>query len=84
MIAQLRKKIPKMSEISIPSFQTLAVYFVYRILDYLDDFDIVYSMRNVSRHINRIVDNYTRDQIVAAKCHIFILFSHSDIKGTQY
>lgn len=47
-----------MSEIFIPSFLTLPVELVYRILDNLDEFTILCSMRNVCKRINTIVETY--------------------------
>ncbi len=47
----------------IPSFQTLPVELVYRILDQMDDFTMLYSMRDVCGRINRIVDTYHRYQV---------------------
>ena len=42
------------------TFLTLPVELVYRILDYLDDWNLICSIRNVSTRINRIIDNYDR------------------------
>ena len=45
------------------TFLTLPVELVYRILDYLDDWSLICSIRNVSTRINRIIDNYHRYQV---------------------
>ena len=45
------------------TFLTLPVELVYRILDYLDDWSLICSMRNVSTRINSIIDNYHRYQV---------------------
>ena len=42
------------------TFLTLPVELVYRILDHLDDWSLICSIRNVSTRINRIIDNYDR------------------------
>ena len=45
------------------TFLTLPVELVYRILDYLDDWSLICSIRNVSTRINRIIDNYHRYRV---------------------
>ena len=45
------------------TFLTLPVELVYRILDYLDDWSLICSIRNVSTRINRIIDNYDRYRV---------------------
>ncbi len=45
------------------SFLTLPIELIYRILDQLDDFTMISSMRNVCTHINTIVDTYHRYQV---------------------
>ncbi len=52
-----------MSDKFISSLLTLPVNLVYHILDNLDEFTILCSMRNVSRRINAIVDSYHRYQV---------------------
>ncbi|CAF1526189.1 unnamed protein product, partial [Rotaria sordida] len=42
----------------IPSLLTLPVELVYRILDHLDDWKILYSVRNVCQRIDAIVGTY--------------------------
>ncbi|CAF4233402.1 unnamed protein product, partial [Rotaria magnacalcarata] len=43
-------------------FSTLPVEFIYRILDNLDEFTILYSTRNVCARLNSITDTYHRYQ----------------------
>ncbi|CAF0931303.1 unnamed protein product [Adineta steineri] len=50
----------KQKTTSAASFLTIPVELVYRILDNLDYFTILYSMRNVSQRHNAIVDSYPR------------------------
>ncbi|CAF1527679.1 unnamed protein product, partial [Adineta steineri] len=45
------------------SLLTLPVEIVYRILDNLDDFTILCSVRNVCRRLNAITDAYHRYQL---------------------
>jgi hypothetical protein len=52
-----------MSNKVILSLHTLPVELVYRILDHLDEFTFLCSMRNVCMRINAIVDNYHRYQV---------------------
>ncbi|CAF1258628.1 unnamed protein product [Rotaria sp. Silwood1] len=47
-----------MTDKVIPSFLTLPVELIYRILDNLDIFTILCSIFNVSTRINQIVDSY--------------------------
>ncbi|CAF1355163.1 unnamed protein product [Adineta ricciae] len=51
-----------MSKSSITSFHTLPVELFYRILDQQNEYTIVFSMRNICRRFNRIVDSYDRYQ----------------------
>jgi len=44
------------------SLNTIPVEFVYRILDELDDFDVLCSMRNVCIRLDKIIENYPRYQ----------------------
>lgn len=46
-----------------PSLQTLSVELVYRILDKLDEIDLIYSISNVSARLNMIMDTYHRYQV---------------------
>ena len=46
-----------------PSFLGLAIELVYRILDNLDDFTILCSVRNVCTRLNMITDTYHRYQV---------------------
>jgi hypothetical protein len=46
-----------------PSLLTLPVELVYRILDKLDVFTILCSMRDVCTHINTIIDTYHRYKV---------------------
>jgi hypothetical protein len=52
-----------MSNNFIPSLLALPVELVYRILDHLDEFNILSSMRNVCVRMNAIVDSYHRYQV---------------------
>ena len=45
------------------TFLTLPVELVYRILDHLDDWSLICSIRNVSTRINRIIDTYDRYRV---------------------
>jgi hypothetical protein len=45
------------------SLQTLPVELVYRILDKLDEFAIIFSIRDVCSRLNSIVDSYHRYQV---------------------
>jgi hypothetical protein len=64
-----------MTEKSILSLHTLPVEVVYRILDHLNKFNILWSMRNVCTRINTIVDTYQRYQ-VRFFVYFKILFFH--------
>ncbi len=57
------KQIRFMSDKMILSLLILPVELVYRILDNLNDLNIVYSMRNICTRINTIVDSYHRYQV---------------------
>jgi hypothetical protein len=46
-----------------PSLLTLPVEFIYRIFNYLDDFHIFCTMRNICTHMNTIIDNYRRYKV---------------------
>ncbi|CAF4343516.1 unnamed protein product, partial [Rotaria magnacalcarata] len=46
----------------IPPFLALPVELTYRILDYLDDFSTVCSIRDVCTRLNMIIDAYGRHQ----------------------
>ena len=50
------------SKISL-TFLTLPVELVYRVLDYLDDWSIICSIRNVCTRIDAIIDSYDRYQV---------------------
>jgi hypothetical protein len=52
-----------MSEKFVPDFLTLPVELVYRILDNLDEYTVLCSMRNVSTRINAIVNSYCPYQV---------------------
>jgi hypothetical protein len=68
-----------MSNKSMPSFVTLPVEIVYRILDHQTNFTIICSMRNVCQRLNEIVDSYHRYQVnffFYFKCLIFIHFQN--------
>lgn len=45
------------------SLHTLPIELVYRVLDNLDDFSLLCSLRNVCTRINAIVDSYSRYQV---------------------
>jgi hypothetical protein len=53
----------QMSNKIIPSLLTLPVELVYRILDKMDDWTMLCSMRNVCTQINITVDTYHRYQV---------------------
>ncbi len=79
-----------MSDQFIPSFLTLPVELVYRILDHLDEVSILWSMWDVCRRMNAIVDSYHRYQVISLLFqlsfsslmthHIFYLNSLADHK----
>ena len=46
---------------------TLPVELVYCILDFLESYEILFSVRNVSASLNAITDTYTRYQVSAAE-----------------
>ena len=50
------------SEINL-TFLTLPVELVYRILDYLDDWSLICSIRNVCTRTDAIIDSYYRYQV---------------------
>lgn len=56
-----------------PSLHALPKNVVYRILDCLDDFTILCSMTNVSKHIDTMIDSYRRHKVVA---RLAILITH--------
>ncbi|CAF3439819.1 unnamed protein product, partial [Rotaria sp. Silwood2] len=51
-----------MSDKVLPSLLALPVELVYRILDKLDEFTILCSVRNVCTRLNAITDTYHRYQ----------------------
>lgn len=53
-----------MSDKIILTLHTLPIELIYRILDNLTDFTILYSMRNVCQRMNAIVDSYHRYQVI--------------------
>lgn len=46
------------------SFLELPIEFVYRILDYVDDFTILCSVRDVCTRLNNITDTYNRYKVI--------------------
>ena len=46
-----------------PSFITLPVELIYRILDQLDEFAILSSVCNVCERLNSILDTYNRYKV---------------------
>lgn len=52
-----------MAEKIKPSLHTLPVEVLYRIMNHLDDFNILCTMRNVCTRINTIMDNYRRYKV---------------------
>ena len=52
-----------MSDKIIPSFDTLPLELVYRILDNMDELTISISMQNICTRINAIIDSYHRYQV---------------------
>jgi hypothetical protein len=75
-----------MSDQFIPSFLTLPVELVYRILDHLDEVSILWSMWDVCRRMNAIVDSYHRYQVISLlfQTLIFIIYETSFIFTTSY
>ncbi|CAF1303778.1 unnamed protein product [Rotaria sp. Silwood1] len=53
-----------MAEKIKPSLYTLPTELIYRILNYLDDFNLFCTMRNVCTRINTIMDSYRRYKTV--------------------
>ena len=53
-----------MSDKTSLSLHTLPVDLVYRILDHLDQWNILYSMRNVCTRINAITDTYRPYKVI--------------------
>ena len=45
------------------SLHELPIEFIYRILDHLDEFHILCSMKNISLRLNKIIDTYPRYQV---------------------
>ena len=54
----------------------LPIEFVYRILDHLDQFHILCSMRNVSLRLNKILDTYPRYQVNFIRIFLLTLISY--------
>ena len=57
------QRFASMAEKTKPSLHTLPLELVHRILNYLDNFNIFCTMRNVCARINTIVDSYRRYQV---------------------
>jgi hypothetical protein len=68
-----------MSAETILSLHTLPVELAYRILDHLDDFIILCSMRNVCKRINTIVDSYHRYQVNYFYIRMSVFFPRKEI-----
>jgi hypothetical protein len=56
-------QLSSMSNKSIPSFFTLPVELIYRILDQMDDWTMLCSMQNVCTRIDTIFNTYYRYQV---------------------
>lgn len=52
-----------MSSHRVDSLHMLPIELVYRILDYLDGFNLIFSARNVCTRLNEIVDTYHPYQV---------------------
>ena len=66
------------------SFHTLPIEIIYRVLDHLNEINILWSARNICIRLNRIIDTYDR-----YKVNIIDLISTFSIqnclhKGTYY
>ncbi len=46
-----------------PSLLTVPIELLYRIFNYLDDFHIFCTMRNICTHMNTIIDDYRRYKV---------------------
>lgn len=46
------------------SLHTLPVQLVHRIFNNLDDFDILFAVRNVCTRLDTVVDNYRRYRVI--------------------
>lgn len=55
----------------------LPIDIIYRIMDKLDDFSIVYSMHNVCMRLNDIIDTYYRYQVIF-HCVLFTQYNYID------
>lgn len=46
-----------------PCLHTLPIAVIHRILNHLDDFNILFAMRNICTDINKILDGYPRYKV---------------------
>jgi hypothetical protein len=80
MANSISNKQKLMSEKLTLSLHTLPVELVYSILDHLDPFTILVSVRNVCLRLDAITDGYTPYQVIF-NCIMFrlseILYRHS-------
>jgi len=60
---------------SAQSLNTLPIEFIYRIMDYLDGEDLVFSFYGLCSRINRIMDTYERYKV-------YILYSFLVKRGS--
>lgn len=52
-----------MCDLELPSLLTLPIELIYRILDHLDEWNILISVRDVCTRLNTIVETYHRYQV---------------------
>ena len=55
-----------------PSFLTLPIELIYRILDQLQPYDILVSVRNVCSRLDQTMDTYHRYQVTLAFSYPYI------------
>ncbi|CAF1302080.1 unnamed protein product [Rotaria sp. Silwood1] len=70
-----------MAEKIKPSLYTLPTELIYRILNYLDDFNLFCTMRNVCTRINTIMDSYRRYKTLTT---LYIAENQIGDQGAQY
>ena len=73
-----------MSDIITHSILTLPIELVYRILDHLDNFDVLCSIRGVCERIDTIVDTYHRYQVNVFLLLIFDFHRTSYLSGILF
>ena len=57
-----------MPTITIPTLHTLPPELACRILDHLSDWNILFSMQNVCKRINTILNSYSRYKVNYVMC----------------